>query len=222
MIALAFDTATEATAVALSRDGEITEARDDPGAGERPRHAAQALPLAHELLAAAGLRFADVDTVVAGIGPGTYTGLRIGLATAQALAGAAGARLVGVGTLRTLARAGDGPLYAVIDARRGEAFVAGYDGPQELLAPAVVAPERLAELIPAGSTAVGGGAVRFREELEAGGAVVAPGDSPFHRVSAGVACRLVAAGEIDARDDAVAPLYLRLPDAELALRGGTR
>ena len=101
---LAFDTATRATTVALElADGELLEARDDPAPGERPRHAATLLPLADELLDRAGLGFADLELIAVGIGPGTFTGLRIGIATARALAQALSIPIVGVSTLQSLA-----------------------------------------------------------------------------------------------------------------------
>ena len=156
MIVLGLDTATAATAVALlddARPDAATERRHEPAAGERPGHAAQLLTLAAELLAAAGLRFADVDRIAVGVGPGTFTGLRIGVASARALAQGSGAELVGVSTLRALAvaaepaaPAGSGVL-AVIDARRGEAFAAGWRAGAAVLEPAALAPAELARRV---------------------------------------------------------------------------
>jgi tRNA threonylcarbamoyladenosine biosynthesis protein TsaB len=140
---LGLDTATPSSAVALAcADGWLREARDDVAAGERPRHAQRLLALAAELLAGAGIGWDAVGCVAVGVGPGGYTGLRIGLATAHGIALAHGAQLVGVGTLRALAepvreRAG----VAVLDARRGEAFVAAYRDGQELIAPCVCRPQ---------------------------------------------------------------------------------
>ncbi|HEX2086509.1 MAG TPA: tRNA (adenosine(37)-N6)-threonylcarbamoyltransferase complex dimerization subunit type 1 TsaB, partial [Solirubrobacteraceae bacterium] len=90
---LAFDTATPSTAVALVAAGVRAERRHDPDPGERPGHAAQLLPLAARLLEDAGLAFRDLDRIAVGTGPGTFTGLRIGVATARALAQGAGAEL---------------------------------------------------------------------------------------------------------------------------------
>jgi tRNA threonylcarbamoyladenosine biosynthesis protein TsaB len=209
------DTATPATAVALlDGDGRLREARDDPGPGERPRHAQRLLVLAAELLAGAGLRWDALDAVAVGVGPGGYTGLRIGLASARGLARAAGAGLLGVGTLRALAEPLRGrAAAAVLDARRGEAFVAVYRDGEELLAPRVCDPAELPRLAGHGGPdvlAIGDGALRFSSYLEADGVAVAPLESELHRVSAAAVCRLAASGTVTA----AVPDYLRLADAE--------
>ena len=212
---LAFDCATPATVVALLPDE--TEARHDPAPGDRPGHAPQLLPLAERLLRDAGTTFGELDRIAVGTGPGTFTGLRLAVATARGLAQAAGAELVGVSTLRALAEAADHPqpVLAVLDARRGEAFVAAYQGGETLLAPAAVTPAVLANVGAAGWLAVGDGAVRFRDVLEPSGVVIPPDESPLHRVSALTVARL-AEGTEPAGD--VVPEYLRLPDAEIAFR----
>ncbi len=216
---LAFDTATPATAVALVADGRREEARHDPQPGERPGHAREVLALAARLLGDAGLRFGDLDRVAVGTGPGTFTGLRIGVATARALAQASGAELVGVSTLRALAAAAEHPdaILAVLDARRGEAFVAGWRGEEEVVAPAAVAPQLLGRIARPGWLAVGDGAVRFRDVLEPSGTTVPADGSPLHRVSA-LTIAALATGAPPAGREGVTPEYLRLPDAEIALR----
>jgi len=253
VIVLGLDTATPRTAVALLRPGApVEEAVHDPAPGERPGHVRALLPLAHAVVQRAGLRLADVERIAVGTGPGTFTGLRIGIATARALAQGTGAELVGVGTLAALAEPLAAPaepddalaepvalaeplaalaepvaaaetVLAVLDARRGEAFVAAYarggpDGLHELLAPRTATPDELPELAAAagarGVMAVGDGAVRFRSALERGQATVPPDRSPVHRVSAAAVCRLGArTAQGDARD-AVVPHYLRPPDAQ--------
>jgi tRNA threonylcarbamoyladenosine biosynthesis protein TsaB len=106
MIVLGFDTATPATVVGLRlADGTTLQARDDPAAGERPGHTARLLPLAGELLTRAGLRWSELERIAVGVGPGTFTGLRIGVATARGLAQSLGVEVVGVSTLRALAGA---------------------------------------------------------------------------------------------------------------------
>jgi len=224
LIALALDTATSATVVGLHlADGTVREARDDVEAGLRPRHTSRLLPLAAGLLGEAGLGWHDLELIAVGLGPGTFTGLRIGIATARGLAAATGARLVGVGTLRALAAAaGDGRVLGVIDARRAEVFVAGYEDGRQVIAPTAVGPDEVRDL--AGGRdwlAVGDGALRFRELLEGGGLIVAPERSPLHLVGSAAILRLAIADDVDGRGD-VLPIYVRLPDAELTLRAAAR
>ena len=202
---LGLDTATPSTAVALSNG---IERRHDPAPGERPGHAAQLLVLVEEVLE--GVGWDAVTRVAVGVGPGGFTGLRLGIATARALAQARDLPLVGVSSLLALAAgAGTGGVVAVIDARRGEVFAAS----PGRFGPVALAPEVLAERIEAGALAVGDGAVRFREELERAGAFVPADDSPLHGVSALQVCRLGAHGE-PADRDALLPDYRREPDAK--------
>jgi tRNA threonylcarbamoyladenosine biosynthesis protein TsaB len=220
MNVLGFDTATPDTVVALAIDGaEPLELRHAPAPGERPGHAAQLLPLARALLDRAGLAFADLDRIGVGVGPGTFTGLRIGVATGRALAQGLGAEVAAVSTLEALAvaaRDGAHAVLAVLDARRGEAFAAGWEAAgAPLLAPVAWPPERLGEALATGPgpwLAVGDGAVRFREALETAGATVPDDASPLHRVDAGALCRLAAEGPPVQRDGLV-PHYVRAPDA---------
>jgi tRNA threonylcarbamoyladenosine biosynthesis protein TsaB len=194
----------------------------DPAPGERPGHATQLLPLAARLLGDAGLGFADVELLGVGVGPGTFTGVRIGVATARALAQAGGTALAGVSSLAALAAGVEGrDVLAVVDARRGEAFVAGFHDGEQVLAPAALAPEALERLAPpAGGgawLAAGDGAVRFRDALERAGATVLPDIDPAHRISAAATCRLARAAGASPRED-VLPVYVRAPDAVMVRR----
>jgi tRNA threonylcarbamoyladenosine biosynthesis protein TsaB len=236
---LGFDTATRATTVALvdtDRD-EVVERRDDPPPGARPRHTTRLMALVVEVLGDAGAEWPEIDRIAVGVGPGTFTGLRIGVATAHALARARGIDLVGVSTLHSLARGafadpadGDGSrdaVMAVIDARRGEVFAAGWAASDAgradaapLLSPRALAPEALAEAMRSGGRAwlaVGDGAVEFRAALEHAGARIPQPDSGLNRVSAVEHCRL-ALGLRPEPPEAIQPEYLRLPDAEISLR----
>jgi tRNA threonylcarbamoyladenosine biosynthesis protein TsaB len=237
---LALDTATPATVVGVaSPDGTLLAAhRHDPAAGEKPGHTTQLLPLAHAALTEAGASWSHLTRIGAGVGPGTFTGIRIGVATARALAQGLDVETVALSTLHALAlgavegrlnhalggsvvprRApggGGGPVLAILDARRGEAYVAAYDAAgAQILPPSAWAPERLAEvpaLAPGPWQAVGDGAVRFRAELEAVGVAVSPDGADLHKVSAGPLCRLAAEAPPVPRD-ALVPEYVRAPDA---------
>ncbi len=228
MTVVALDTATSSTvAGVLLDDGRLVERRDDPPPGTRPNHASRLLALAEEALAEAATDWSAVDRIAVGIGPGGFTGLRIGVATARALAQAHDTLLVPVSTLRALALDQVHPAVAAIDARRGEVFAAAWlpDGTQ-LLAPRAWAPEELAHAVATLETrapdatgvgwprvCVGDGAVRFRSGLERAGADVPPDGSSAHRVGAQALCRLGAAGEPASRDG-VLPDYRREPDAK--------
>jgi tRNA threonylcarbamoyladenosine biosynthesis protein TsaB len=216
---LVLDTATPATVVGLALDGRpIVERRHDPAPGERPGHVSQLLPLVREVLEETGATLEDLDRIGAGVGPGSFTGLRIGIATARGLAQGTQIPLVPVSTLAALAAGveeDDRPVLAVLDARRGEAFVAAFRAREELLAPAAVAPERLPEIVARlGSEplALGDGAIRFREHLEPPGAAVPEDGSALHRVGATGLCRIALDASPVARD-ALVPEYVRQPDA---------
>jgi tRNA threonylcarbamoyladenosine biosynthesis protein TsaB len=231
-----FDTATPATAVAvLAADGAEVELRDDPAPGEPPRHAETLQPLLERALEQAAQRWDDVARICVGIGPGGFTGLRLGVATARALAQGRDLALVGVSSLEALARGVElvdgreleapghpdlhGPVLAVLDARRGEVYAAAYRHHRCTLEPTVLAPGALAERLAArrewgrnAILAVGDGAVRFRAELERAGVAVPADGSRAHRVSALMVCRLGRARE-PADRDALLPDYRREPDA---------
>jgi tRNA threonylcarbamoyladenosine biosynthesis protein TsaB len=207
-VILGLDTATADTAVALwAPGGPEVERRDEPPLGARPAHASRLLPLVEEVLTAAAADWEQIERIAVGVGPGSFTGLRLGIATARGLAQARDLPLVGVSSLAALTAGGDASL-AVIDARRGEVFAAAPGA----FGPAAFDPADLAARIRPGWLTVGDGAVRFREPLERAGAVIPADDSPLHRVSALSVCRLGAKAE-PADRDALLPDYRREPDA---------
>jgi tRNA threonylcarbamoyladenosine biosynthesis protein TsaB len=172
---LGVDTSTPATVVGLMLDdGSVMDASDHRAPGDRPGHQQGLLELAAALLARAGAGWSELDRVAVGIGPGGYTGLRVGIASARGLAQALGAEIVGVSSLMALAHGVprvednepvDGVL-TIVDARRGEVFAAayrlptraeasqaphgepgrGWEPPVQLGAPRAVAPEHILDV----------------------------------------------------------------------------
>jgi len=182
-----------------------------------PRHSTALLAEIERAAAAAG-GWGEVGAIAVGRGPGSFVGIRIGLATARGLAASTGLPATGVCTLDALGRAlvessvPGGLSLALLDARRGEVFAALYaDSGERLWEPFVVPPETLAERLaelPAPPLAAGAGAVRFRHELSSRGVEVPDDDDPLHRVAARHVCVLAtAAGGLE-------PIYLRVPDAQ--------
>jgi tRNA threonylcarbamoyladenosine biosynthesis protein TsaB len=220
---IGLDTATAASAACVLRsDGAAFEVEPPPERlAERPAHAAELMPALQGCLDEAGLAWDDLDAIAVGVGPGMFTGLRIGVATARALASSTGVELRPVSSLAALAAgaddAGDRPVLAAIDARRDELFVALHDGDGAALwEPFVATPEAVAERISAqqiAPLAVGDGALRFRDVLEAAGAVVPDAGSRYHVVRGLTICRL-AATMAPVPVEAVLPDYIRLPDAK--------
>ena len=222
MVVVGVDTATADAVVGVTDAGEVvSETAVPPGADGRPRHSQVLLPEIERSVERAG-GWDRVDRIAIGIGPGSFTGLRIGISTARALAQARELPLAPVGTLAALARGivsdpmGQGRLaLPVIDARRGEAFAALLDDRSEHWPPFVAAPEQLADRVrelDRPPLAAGDGALRFAAELEAAGATVAPPEEPIHRVAARHVCA-VGEAAMEAPPDQIQPLYLRPPDA---------
>jgi tRNA threonylcarbamoyladenosine biosynthesis protein TsaB len=215
---LGFDTSTAASSAAVLRgDGELVERAPSPERlTEPPAHAAELLPAINDVMERADITFGDLEAIAVGVGPGTFTGLRIGVATARALAKANELPLRAVSSLAALA-AGmpDGLRLPTIDAKRGEVYAALFDGDDERWPPFVTGIDALvARLADAGFTpvAAGDGSLRFRDELEAAGIAVAPAETALHVVSAGHLCRR-ALGAPDVAPEQVVPDYLREPDA---------
>ena len=194
MLILAFDTATDVATSALVWDGEVL--------GELTSRPVSVLEDVDALLRRGGVRDSQLEGIVVGTGPGSFTGLRMGLATARALAFSLDIGLAGVSTLDALAAGAPGAT-PVIDARRREVFaLVGVE-------PVVVTPSELP--IEAGRAYVGDGAVRYREAIEAAGGVVPPDDSEQHLPRARFHAEL--AGEFGP-PDLVQPMYLRVPDVD--------
>jgi tRNA threonylcarbamoyl adenosine modification protein YeaZ/ribosomal-protein-alanine acetyltransferase len=230
MVVLAMETVTRAGSLALCQ-GEIWEARS----GDASRPHAERLPgEVFDLLVRAGLSIADVDLLAVVSGPGSFTGMRIGLAAAQGLALAGHRRVVGIPTLHALAAAWTIPnreaalVVPCLDGQRGQVFIAGLacDGVSaleacpEVIAPAVLRPDEAVALVAAQRAdrqivIVGDGAVKYRDWFVHGlpGATVV--DAPMTLAEA--AARLaLARPEMGGAPHALRPIYIRRPDAELA------
>jgi tRNA threonylcarbamoyladenosine biosynthesis protein TsaB len=199
VLILAFDTATDVATSALVWDGEVL--------GELASEPRTVLEDVDALLRRGGVRDTQLEAVVVGTGPGSFTGLRMGLAAARGLAFALGLPVAGVSTLDALGAGAPGAV-PIIDARRGEIFTVG---------PVAIRPEELE--LERGIVCVGDGAVRYRAVLEAAGAQVAPDDDERHVPRARFHAQL-------ARDfgaaELVEPIYVRVPDAERAVSARRR
>ena len=235
MLVLALDTTTRGGSVAVSRDGRVLDLLE--GDADRP-HAERVPADLLRSLRRAGAGLADVDVFVVAIGPGSFTGLRIGIAAIQGCAFAAGRPVVGVSALEALALAACSAANATavrrlgvwIDAQRHEVFSALYDmrgtGADAVLetveGPAVGDPAATAGrwhslLGAAWCPVVGDGAVRYRQSLEdaAGAPIPVIDPPPLAATIALVAEQRARAGE-STLPHAIRPLYVRRPDAELA------
>ena len=219
MTLLGLDTSTAAaSACVLRADGEWFEVAPPPERlGRPPAHASELMPAVAEVMSRADVGWGDLDAIAVGVGPGMFTGLRIGIATARGLARGSGLPLRPVSSLAALAAGIEAPLrLPLIDARRGEVFGALYDGDECVWPPLAIAPEELVRRLGDDGfapRAAGDGSVRFREVLEKAGIQVEPDDSEAHVVRAVHICRL-GAGAPEAPPEAVLPDYLRDPDAK--------
>ena len=215
---LGFDTSTAATSACVLRaDGQAFEVEPSPAALARPpAHARELMPAVAEAMRRAALSYRQLDAVAVGVGPGTFTGLRIGVSTARALACAHGLGVRPVSSLAALAAGIEAPLrLPVIDAKRGEVFAALYGDGEQRWPPFAASAEELGRRLEAAAAAplaAGDGSVRFRGVLEAAGIRVAPDSSRSHVVRALQVCRLAVKAP-STPPQAVLPDYLRLPDA---------
>ncbi|OBK32601.1 tRNA N6-adenosine(37)-N6-threonylcarbamoyltransferase complex dimerization subunit TsaB [Mycobacterium sp. 1245111.1] len=202
-LVLAIDTSTPAVTAGIVADGELLAERVSVDARA---HAERITPNVLAALADAGRSMADLDAVVVGCGPGPFTGLRVGMATASAYGHALGIPVYGVCSLDAIGGQTSGEALVVTDARRREIYWARYrDGVR-----------------------VGGPAVSAPADVDAAGAQSIAG-SPEHAAPFGLPCvepsypnsvGLVASVDWSRPPDALVPLYLRRPDAKtLAERG---
>lgn len=207
MLLLALDTATPAVTVALHDGTDVIAASSQVDAR---RHGELLLPAVDRVLAEAGVRLDTVTGVVVGVGPGPYTGLRVGLMTADTFGLALGVPVHGLCTLDGLAYATEveGPFVVATDARRKEVYWARYEDPRtRVTEPAVDRPAEIADVV-AGLPAVGAGALLYPDTFP-------DARAPEHVSAAALAA--LAAERLGKGEELPAPrpLYLRRPDAQV-------
>lgn len=230
---LAIETAVERVGVAV---GDGSGVRASTMVASDRRHAESLAPMVTFVLSQAGLSVSDIDQIAVDAGPGLFTGMRVGLATAQTMAWALDVPVIPVGSLETIAHgvgASEDPVAVALDARRGEVYFAVFRGSDEpgephlLRAPEVMSPQDAAIVIAdrgERTLCVGSGFRRHEQEFDAVPFVV-PGPVALAMPRAedllGLAV-MRAAREQWASPDAVEPVYLRAPDAEIhwQTRGG--
>ena len=212
MIVLGLDTCLDACSAALWADGQVLAACSE---SMRRGHQERLAVMVAELMAEAGMAFSALDRVGVTLGPGSFTGLRVGLAFAKGLGLALGRPVVGVGVLEALAEdAGDGFVAAVIDARRDQLYLQVFGEGRPLMAPDVMPVEtaaaRLAELWSGGpAVLVGPGASLLGGVLDQARLIerLAPEPATVARLAAKAAPPF----------PPPRPLYLRAPDARTAV-----
>jgi tRNA threonylcarbamoyladenosine biosynthesis protein TsaB len=229
MIVLGIESATESVGAAITNGEGLSASLRVTG---RRRHAENLAPAISQVLERAGIGLERVEAIAVDLGPGLFTGLRVGVATAKGLAQGLGIGVLGVTSLEILASAAfdagwPGTVAPVIDGRRGEVFAAHYargPGPAELVelsAPARYRPERVApELAVPGDQAVlacGDGALRYRALLDSGPVSVA-GDllgAPDPWVLVRLAGARLEGGAALLSATEVQPVYLREADTRI-------
>lgn len=207
MLVLGLDTCLTACSVAVLDGGRVLAYRREVMArGHQERLA----PMAEAAMADAGLAFARLQRIGATVGPGSFTGLRVGVAFAKGLASALAIPAVGVGTLEALAAEAEGLVAAVIDARRDQLYLQVFEDGAPLMAPDVLplgtAAARLAELAMGRRLTLVGSGAQILAGVVPGAAVLTPEGCDARHVARLAAARAAAP---------IRPLYLRAPDAKL-------
>ena len=211
MLILALDASTPTTTVALARESgrEVLAAVSVTARGASET----LLPALHAALDLAGEDLGSVERVLAGVGPGTFTGIRIAAATARALSAGTGIPLSKNSTLDALAAPAlsfSEDVLAVLDARRGQVFARRYSEGGPTTGIYCVRPEELS--VQGGPLVIGDGAVRYREDLSRLGRLPSDG-SPLHGVTA--VGHVISADLTPVSPEELVPIYVREPDAEV-------
>ncbi len=213
-IILAIETGLGAASIALLRNGVcVAEAQ----ASHAHANAQETLPLVEQVLARAGESFATLSALAVGIGPGSFTGIRIGLAAARGLALATGLPLIGVSTLEATAHGGgDMPMLVAIDAMRGQVYAQIFAAGQPMCAPALLDAEGIREWLavwPQPEISLAGNAeIILRGWLpDCAQKLQSRAGLPSARIVAHIAAMRLARHEYPP----ALPLYVRAPDAKL-------
>lgn len=216
---LAFDTTAGACSAAVLRGGTVAAAEYER---MTRGHAEALMPMIGRVMAEAGLSYNDLDAVGVTVGPGAFTGIRIGLAAARGIGLAAGIPVIGVSTLHALAPVAGGDVLAVMDTKRNDFYAQRFrDGAPEG-EPAVVDAEALVRMAADGGTVtiLGDAAVAAATILDEAGCAVAGVESAAapraERVAEIAAARFAKGGDFPPPE----PLYLRPPMAKLPKNGG--
>ncbi|WP_068876682.1 MULTISPECIES: tRNA (adenosine(37)-N6)-threonylcarbamoyltransferase complex dimerization subunit type 1 TsaB [unclassified Phenylobacterium] len=204
---LGLDTCLNACSVAVL-DGETVLAH--ASAAMARGHQERLAPMAEAVMAAAGLPFSRLQRIGATVGPGSFTGLRVGVAFAKGLGSALGVPAVGIGSLEALAAEAQGLVAAVIDARRDQLYLQVFDDGHALMAPDVLpvgtAAARLTELAMGRALTLVGSGAPLLADAAPGAHVLTPEGCDARAVARLAAARPAAP---------IRPLYLRAPDAKL-------
>lgn len=216
MLVLAIESATDLVGAAIGDDHGVVAEAVTLG---RRRHAECLVPIVRHVLSQAGVTLHQLAVIAVDIGPGLFTGLRVGVATANGLAAGLGCPVIGVQSVDVLAESTSGSVLSVVDARRGQVFAASYHDGVPVEPAALLDPVDVAALVTATPTvAVGDGAARYRQILEAVPGVVVGGPASRHPRPASleqVARRRVAADASAAGLGPVLPTYLRHADVRV-------
>lgn len=217
MLTLAVTSSTAVVGVAvvgLDEAGQVEVLADHHLSTDR-RHAEEITPMIRQALLDADVRLAELDRLAVDVGPGRFTGLRVGIATVRTLAFAAGKPVVGVSSLEALSvnQRGDS-VTAVIDARRSEVFQQRFGSEGAIGQPIYGPPEEMALLVQPGDIIVGDGADRYAEAYQSvAGATHEPAVEPRARNIGALSM------DRDAADGSlIVPLYLRSPDVQVNIK----
>jgi tRNA threonylcarbamoyladenosine biosynthesis protein TsaB len=215
---LAIDTSTDICSVAVLRDEELLE---ETSRKVKAGHSGTVLNLIDEVLKNSGLNKKDINLIATGLGPGSFTGIRIGIATAKGLAAALNCEVRGVVTLDAVAAnvpKTDRHIMPVLDARKGEIFCALYDKDRHRLSPQVnIEPSQVKDMI-SGPTLFTGNAIALYDEVFSNslGSLYQAADKDLWYPRAAVIGKLALNPSFAVND--ISPVYIRASDATLLLK----